>query len=65
MTFDNRIMPPDPELQALLARDGLAALDRLLAGQRPGESIECREVGALVRLISQAGRVGDVEAGTA
>jgi hypothetical protein len=48
----------DPELQAVLARDGLSALDRLLAGQPPGEAIPCHQIGALVRLIDQAARVG-------
>jgi hypothetical protein len=44
----------DPELQAVLARDALLALDQLLTALPPGDSILCSRVGAIVRLIAQA-----------
>jgi hypothetical protein len=47
-------MNHDPELQAALAREALAALDQLLAAQPSGETILCTRVGAIVRLIHQA-----------
>lgn len=42
----------DPELAPILARDALDGLDELLAGQPPGEGIQYRKIGALVRVIS-------------
>ena len=48
----------DAELQAALARDGLAALDQLLTGQPAGDSIACARIGALIRLIQQAAVAG-------
>jgi hypothetical protein len=50
--------PPDPELQAHLAREALLALDQLIAGQTAGEMIACARVGALLRLIVQAAEIG-------
>lgn len=49
---------PDPALQPHLARQALAGLDTLLTGQRRGESIPTDQVGAIVRLIVQAGGKG-------
>jgi hypothetical protein len=47
-------MTHDPELQSILAREALAALDQLLSAQPAGETILCTRVGAIVRLIHQA-----------
>jgi hypothetical protein len=51
-------MIEDRELQSVLAREALAALDQLLTSQPPGESIECSRVGAIIRLIKQAEKAG-------
>jgi len=48
----------DPELQAGLARDALAGLDRLLKHIPRGEALPAEEVGALVRLVVQAEHMG-------
>ncbi len=49
---------PDPELQASLARHGLDGLDRLLGYVPAGDRLEAVQIGALVRLIADAARVG-------
>lgn len=46
---------PDPELQRELAALALAGLDGLLSGLPPASSIAAAEIGAIVRLIVQAG----------
>jgi hypothetical protein len=46
--------PPDPELQPILAMEALQGLDRLLTGTRPSDTIEARQIAAIVRLIVQA-----------
>jgi hypothetical protein len=59
-------MPPPPaihraadaELQAALARHGLAGFSRLLGYVPPGEALPAEEVGALVRLIGDAEEAG-------
>ena len=52
------VRPADPELQASLARLGLAALSSLLGYVPAGEALESAEIGALVRLIDQAAGQG-------
>lgn len=45
----------DPELAPILAADALEGLDELLATQPPGESMQYRKIGALVRVINLVG----------
>lgn len=56
---DDRRSTPDPELQPQLARDAIAGLDRLLSLSPPQERLLARHLGALVRLIRQAGEAGE------
>ena len=42
------------ELAPYIARDALDGLDRLLTAQRPGDTILCAEIAAMIRLIADA-----------
>jgi hypothetical protein len=53
---------PDPELQADLARHALAGFNMLLAHVPPATALPSEQIGAIVRLISQAGEAGLAEA---